>query len=52
MNPVPMLLGRRKMLAPRGDEKLKVAEHFLHHAGAPIVPVQNTIGGVAPADEG
>lgn len=40
------------MASARRYEKLKLVQHLFYDARAPVVPVQNPLGGVASTDEG
>jgi len=40
------------MASARRNEKFKLVQHLIYDARAPVVPVQNPLGGVTPADEG
>ena len=51
MNPLAIFRWRREMPAARRDEKFELAQHLFHHARAPVIPVQNPLRRVTPADE-
>ncbi len=51
MNPVPERLRRAEATSPRRHQQLELLQHFFGRRGIGVAPIENPLGGVAPADE-